>query len=181
MRLQALDPEHYSGMEPIRILFVCLGNICRSPLAEGLMRDLAERRGLAGRFQFDSAGTGDWHLGHPPDHRSVAVAKARGLDIGHLRARRIEARDFSVFDLMLAMDRVNLRDLVKSAPAAGRADLHLFMDFAGRGVVDVPDPYQLDTAAFEQVFDMLQDGCASVLDRLVAMDRSASGKTSSVT
>ena len=155
-------------MEKRRILFVCLGNICRSPLGEGILRRRAEERGLGPLVETASAGTGGWHEGDPPDHRSISVGRARGIDIGHQRARQLRLDDFDSFDLIFAMDRDNLRNLVRLAPHDSSADIHLFMDFVSGASRDVPDPYYGGPADFERVFTMLDEGCRSLLDILYA-------------
>lgn len=122
------------------VLFVCLGNICRSPLAEAAFRTEAERLGLD--VEIDSAGTGDWHLGHPPDPRAAAVAKRQGVDIGHLRARQVTGADFRRFDHIVALDSNNLRDLERLRPADSKAELSLLLDHVeGREGQAVADPY----------------------------------------
>jgi protein-tyrosine phosphatase len=151
-------------MDSRRILFVCLGNICRSPLAEGILRNLVEERGLEAKVQIDSAGTGGWHQGDPPDPRSIETGQAHGVDISRLRGRKVTSSDFNTFDLIFAMDRSNLRDLVKIAPHDSSADIHLFMDFVSGEHRDVPDPYYGDMQDFESVYAMLATGC----DRLLA-------------
>ncbi len=131
-----------------RILFVCLGNICRSPLAEVALRDEAERRGLA--IEVDSAGTGDWHIGDPPDPRTIAAAQRHGTDASSLRARQVRQSDFENFDWIVAMDRQNLSDLKKLAPNDGRAELLLALDLVeGRQGEGVQDPYQYGEAEFD--------------------------------
>ncbi|MQW86647.1 low molecular weight protein-tyrosine-phosphatase [Sinorhizobium saheli] len=165
-------------MKPVGILFVCLGNICRSPLAEGIMRELATRAGRARAISIDSAGTGAWHVGDPPDRRSVAVARAHGIDIAALRGRKIDVADFAAFDLILGMDRANVRDLRALAPEATADKVHLFMDYAAGRDEDVPDPYYEAAGAFEALYQMLEAGCSSLLARLERS--SSSGKTSSV-
>lgn len=152
-------------MDKRRILFVCLGNICRSPLGEGLLRAKAEALGLDGRVEADSAGTGGWHQGDPPDPRSVSVAQRHGIDIAGLRARKVRTADFNDFDMIFAMDRSNLRDLVRITPHDSVADIHLFMDFVSGQKRDVPDPYYGDDGDFEAVYQMLSQGC----DRLLAI------------
>ena len=133
------------------ILFVCLGNICRSPLAEAAMRAAAERAGVT--VTVDSAGTGSWHVGHAPDERSVAVAASHGIDISGYRARQVRGEDFRSFDHILALDPQNLRDLRKIAPSDTSARLGLLMDHvAGKTGQAVPDPYYLDDIAFEVVW-----------------------------
>lgn len=151
-------------MDKRRILFVCLGNICRSPLGEGILRSLAAERGLGARIEAASAGTGGWHQGEAPDPRSIEVGLRNGVDISGQRARKIRLADFNEFDMIFAMDRSNLRDLVKLAPHDSTADIHLFMDFVSGERRDVPDPYYGDDGDFEQVYRMLWAGC----DRLVA-------------
>lgn len=153
-------------MDSRRILFVCLGNICRSPLAEGILRRMAEERDLADRIGVDSAGTGGWHQGDPPDIRSIETGRMHGIDISGLRARKVKPSDFHTFDLIFAMDRANLRDLVKIAPHDSSADIHLFMDFVSGESRDVPDPYYGDRRDFESVYDMLSKGCDRLLTTL---------------
>jgi protein-tyrosine phosphatase len=129
------------------ILFLCLGNICRSPLAEGAARAAFAQAGIAA--QLDSAGTGDWHVGHPPDPRAQAVARANGIDIGDLRARQIGPADFAHFDLILAADARNLRDLHALAPRGHAARLALMLDMVpGRAGQAVADPYYGGAAEF---------------------------------
>lgn len=138
-------------MKPPSVLLVCLGNICRSPLAEAALRDAAARAGV--EVVVDSAGTGDWHVGSPPDARSVAVAAAHGVDISGYRARRVRGEDFRSFDYVLALDAKNFRDLMAIAPGDTRAELALLMDFApGRAGTGVRDPYYAEDAAFEVVW-----------------------------
>jgi protein-tyrosine phosphatase len=153
-------------MDHRKILFVCLGNICRSPLGEGILRHQAEERGLSPLVATDSAGTGGWHRGEAPDPRSVAVARQNGVDISRLRARQLKSSDFNDFDMIFAMDRSNLRDIVRIAPHDSSADIHLFMDFVSGVQRDVPDPYYGDERDFRQVYDMLEEGCARLLDFL---------------
>jgi protein-tyrosine phosphatase len=149
-----------------KILFVCLGNICRSPTAEGVLRHLlAEEPALA--VDVDSAGTGDYHLGEPPDLRSQSAAKRRGIDLSGLSARQVRRRDFEDFDLILAMDRKNLRDLERMKPAGSRAQVRLFLDYAGEpGLLEVPDPYTGDSQDFGQVLDLVMAGCRRLIDKL---------------
>ena len=154
-------------MDPLKILFVCAGNICRSPLAEGIFRHLAAAAGRDGEFAVDSAGTGGWHQGEPPDRRSVAVAGFHGVDISAQRARRIVAADFGRFDIILAMDRANLDDLLATAPRGAGAEIHLFTAFAGAPDEDIPDPYYRTRQDFEMVYAMLFAGCSAILERVV--------------
>lgn len=143
------------------VLFVCLGNICRSPLAEGIFRSMAEKNGLD-EILVDSAGTGSWHVGAPPDPRSIAKAEAHGIDISNQRARAVRADDFDRFDLVLAMDRSNLKTLRALAPVRRRARIHGFMSLALDRAEDVPDPYYGEHDGFETVFRMLSEGCAAL-------------------
>ncbi len=159
-------------MDPYRILFVCTGNICRSPLAEGVFRHLAATAGYAEAYHIDSAGTGGWHEGEAPDPRSVAVAKAHGIDISRQRARRIRAIDFRSFDLILAMDEDNLRNLLSEAAGDAKGRVHLFSGFVTGGSEEVPDPYYGSKDGFEQVYAMLLEGCGALLDRLETERRS---------
>ena len=138
-----------------RVLFVCMGNICRSPTAEGVLRHLAalEVPGIA--LQIDSAGTHGYHIGAAPDPRSQRAALRRGIDISGLRARQVVAEDFSQFDLVLAMDRDNLKVLDLMRPERCRARVALFMEYApASNSLEVPDPYYGDAAAFEKVLDL---------------------------
>ena len=153
-------------MNQRRILFVCLGNICRSPLAEGILHDMIAERGLSAQADVDSAGTGGWHQGDPPDPRSIATGLAHGIDISDLRGRKVTSSDFNTFDLIFAMDRANLRDLVKIAPHDSFADIHLFMDFVNGENRDVPDPYYGSLQDFEAVYAMLQTGCETLVATL---------------
>jgi protein-tyrosine phosphatase len=153
-------------MKPVRVLFVCLGNICRSPLAEGVLRALAEQKGLALALEIDSAGTGAWHIGDPPDRRSIQAARRHGIDISTLRGRQVAAADFSDFDLILGMDENNVRTLKRLAPDGMAQKVHLFLDYASGGQRDVPDPYYEGPEAFEALYQMLEAGCSSLLERL---------------
>jgi protein-tyrosine phosphatase len=148
------------------ILFVCLGNICRSPLAEGVFRSVLAERGMADDFQIDSAGMGDWHADQAPDHRSIAIARTNGLDISGQRARAITEEDFRRFDLILGMDRKNIVELLEIAPAAFRDRIHLFLDFAGSGAKEVPDPYFGDAAGFAETYRLIRAGSEGLAERL---------------
>ena len=136
------------------ILFVCLGNICRSPTAEGVLRHLIIEEAPELNVEIDSAGTADYHAGDPPDPRTQRAALRRGIDLSGLRARRIVPGDFSRFDLILAMDRQNLRDLISLRPSASTARLRLFMEYAPDLGLEVPDPYYGDENAFERILDL---------------------------
>ena len=150
-----------------RILFVCLGNICRSPTAEGVLRHLLATEAPGLGVEVDSAGTGDYHLGEPPDLRSQRAAKRRGIDLSGLSARQVNRRDFDDFDLILAMDRKNLRDLNVIKPTGSRAQVRLFLEYAGEsGVSEVPDPYTGDAADFEHVLDLVTSASRRLISRL---------------
>ena len=152
---------------PHRVLFVCLGNICRSPTAEGVLRAVAAREAPELALEIDSAGTADYHIGAPPDPRSQRAALKRGVDISRLRARQVIGRDFEHFDLILAMDRQNLRELRALKPRDARAHLQLFLDYAPHlGLKDVPDPYYRDAAAFEEVLDLSAAASRGLLSAL---------------
>ncbi|MDX8527322.1 low molecular weight protein-tyrosine-phosphatase [Mesorhizobium sp. MSK_1335] len=154
--------------KPIKsILFVCLGNICRSPLAEGVLRAVLTEGGEDRDFVIDSAGTGGWHAGEQPDRRSIAVAAKHGVDISGQRARKVLPEDFPRFDLILGMDEANVRDLKALAPAA-RDRIHLYLDFATGNVTDVPDPYYDGTEAFASVYRMIRDASEALAKRLDA-------------
>jgi len=153
-----------------RVLFVCLGNICRSPLAEGILRRLVEEAGLAGSIAVDSAGTGGYHQQQPPDPRSCDVARKRGIRLDDQRARQVEPRDFHHFDLILAMDSENLRDLVEICPRALRHKLRLLRSYdpeaSPEGDQNVPDPYFGGRTGFDDSFDMIHRCCKALLESL---------------
>jgi len=144
----------------VRILFVCMGNICRSPTAEGVMRRLLDERGLAGEIEVQSAGTGGWHAGSPPDGRATEAARARGIVLEG-EARQVTRADFEDFDLLVAMDRENIADLRAIAPPGTEDKVRLLLD--GR---DVPDPYYGGARGFDEVLDLVQAGCERLLDDL---------------
>jgi protein-tyrosine phosphatase len=157
------DPDYYQHS----VLFVCLGNICRSPTAEGVFRKLVAEAGLDGRVRVDSAGTAGYHQGAQPDPRAMAAAKARGYDLSGIRARRVVAEDFVTFDLILAMDEDNLADLRSAEPPGARARLGLLLDYApARPARSVPDPYYGGRNGFEQVLDLVSEACAGLLEEL---------------
>ncbi|MBW9054240.1 low molecular weight protein-tyrosine-phosphatase [Rhizobium mesosinicum] len=165
-------------MKRISILFVCMGNICRSPLAEGIFRHVADEAGLGKAFHIDSAGLGGWHQGELPDRRSITTARAHGIDITGQRARKILPEDFDDSDLILAMDRSNVAELRRHSPHAD--NVHLFGDFALGTGEDIPDPYYGDREDFEFVYARLFSGCSTLVERLGTVSGSWSGKTSSV-
>ena len=148
------------------VLFVCLGNICRSPLAEAAFRREAERLGLD--VEVDSAGTGDWHIGHPPDPRAAAVASRNGIDISDLKARLVTPEDFRRFDHIVALDSNNLRDLERLRPADGKARLSLLLDHVeGRRGQAVADPYYGEDSHFDEAWRDVSAG-AEGLARIIA-------------
>ncbi|MDR8729850.1 low molecular weight protein-tyrosine-phosphatase [Burkholderia pseudomultivorans] len=154
-------------MTRVAICFVCLGNICRSPTAEGVMRHQVEAAGLAGGIDVDSAGTGDWHVGEPPDTRAQAAARLRGYDLSALRARQVSAADFERFDLLLAMDEANLAELRRRCPPQHRDKVRLLMEFApGAAETEVADPYFGGAQGFEQVLDQVERACEGLLQTL---------------
>jgi low molecular weight protein-tyrosine phosphatase len=151
----------------MKILFVCLGNICRSPSAEAVLRAIAAREAPALTLEIDSAGTAGYHIGDAPDPRSQAAALRRGYDMAPLRARIIEAADFERFDLILAMDTANLEVLRKRAPAEYRDRVRLFLEFAPDcGLDEVPDPYYGGPSGFEQVLDLVEEASRGLLSHL---------------
>lgn len=152
---------------PMRVLCVCLGNICRSPTAEGVLRELARRESPQLVTVVDSAGTAGYHVGDPPDPRTVSIARERGYDLSSLRARQISHRDFVEFDLILAMDKANLDTLQQRAPRDARARLGLFLQFAGAAPADeVPDPYYGDRSDFLRVIELVEQGARALLAHL---------------
>ena len=154
-----------------KLLFVCLGNICRSPAAEGVFLHHLQKRGLSERFVVDSAGTGSWHVGNPADRRMRAAAQRRGIDLPS-RARQIELSDLEEFDLVLTMDDANLAavtSLAKEAGARASAEIRPMLSYARRfNETEVPDPYYGGDEGFEHVLDLLDDACTALLDELLA-------------
>ncbi len=166
------------GGGPVRVLFVCLGNICRSPTAEGVMRSLVAREGLSDSIQLESAGTGSWHVGSAPDARATAAALAHGVELEG-RARQVRLEDFEDFDLLLAMDGENLRELRRLAPGEEqRAKVRLLREFdpasapggtsapGAGGDLDVPDPYYGGADGFDRVFELVRAACEGLLERI---------------
>jgi protein-tyrosine phosphatase len=154
-----------------RICFVCLGNICRSPTAEAVLRQLVADAGLDGEFVVDSAGTGSWHIGEPPDPRAQAEARQRGLDLTALRGRQVSGEDFERFDLLLAMDEQNQRDLLALAPTEeARSKVRLLREFdedaVAAGELEVPDPYYGGRDGFAVVYDAIERACRGLLASL---------------
>ncbi|SAL03336.1 protein tyrosine phosphatase [Caballeronia fortuita] len=154
-------------MNSIAVCFVCLGNICRSPSAEAVLRELVERAKLAERIIIDSAGTGDWHIGEAPDERAQKAAKKRGYDLSMLRGRQIAADDFARFDLLIVMDDANWTALTEVCPPEHRSKIRLLMEFATRDDSRVVvDPYFGGDEGFEKVLDQCEDACAGLLKAL---------------
>jgi len=150
-----------------KVLFVCLGNICRSPTADGIFRQLVAREKLEQKIIVDSAGTGDWHIGKAPDSRTVAAARQRGYDLSILRARQVNAQDFTEFDYVLAMDKSNLRDLQRIKPSTYTGHLGLFLEFGARGDYrEVPDPYYGGHDGFQLVLDLVEDAAQGLLNHI---------------
>ncbi|MDX1975865.1 MAG: low molecular weight protein-tyrosine-phosphatase [Rickettsiales bacterium] len=149
----------------MNILFVCTGNICRSPSADGIMRHKLEKAGL-GHVTIDSAGTHDYHVGEAPDSRSINTAKKRGYDIGYLRARQVKDIDFNQFDLILGLDRCHVESLRSIAPRNKKANVALFLSYVGMGEQDVPDPYYGSQKDFEYTLDLIEAGCDLLLEKL---------------
>jgi protein-tyrosine phosphatase len=151
----------------VKILFVCLGNICRSPTAEAVMRGIAVREAPDLAITVDSAGTANYHPGAPPDRRAQAAARRRAYDLSDLRARQVRNEDFAAFDLILVMDRNNLRELQERAPRGARAKVQLFLDYAPEQPVrEVPDPYYGGSNGFEDVLDLIEAAARGLLRRL---------------
>jgi len=149
------------------VLFVCTGNICRSPTAAGVLRRLVREAGIEAQVRIDCAGTHDYHVGHAPDPRAQHHAARRGYDLSELRARQVREADFDEFDLILAMDRGHLKLLRAQCPAAQLGKLRLFMEFAeGTRAKDVPDPYYGGSEAFEQALDLVEAGARGLLREL---------------
>ena len=156
-----------SAKKSLKILIVCLGNICRSPTAHGVLSKMIISKSLKGTIEVDSAGTGSWHLGENPDVRSIRAASSRGYDISKLTARQVKDTDFSEFDYLLAMDKSNLSDLNKLCPERYKHKLELFLRFGSSGESSVPDPYYDENSGFEVVFDLIEDTCEKFLDYVI--------------
>ena len=151
----------------VSVVFVCMGNICRSPTAEAVFRHYVENAGLSERILIDSAGTHDYHIGDPPDMRARRAAQQRGYDMSKLRGRQVEEGDFRSFDYVLAMDRANLSILQRIAPPESAGKARLFLEYARHhGEREVPDPYFGGTDGFERVLDMVEDAAEGLLQEI---------------
>lgn len=151
----------------VKVLFVCLGNICRSPTADGIFQNLVASAGLAKRISVDSAGTAGWHQGRAPDPRTVAAASRRGFDLSSLRARQVKAADFDEFDYILAMDEENLADLALLRPHDFSGHLGLFLEFSQQQAYSaVPDPYHGGAEGFELVLDLIEEASRGLLQTI---------------
>ncbi len=157
-----------SSSKPIRVLFVCLGNICRSPMAEAVFRHLITQAGLADRIAADSAGTGAWHVGEPPHHGTRQVLRERGIDYSH-RARVVVSDDLTHFDYLVALDGENLADLCALAHSSSAKIARLLDYVPGARIRDVPDPYY--TGSFDAVYDLVEQGCRGLLERIAVEHR----------
>jgi len=152
--------------QEISILFVCMGNICRSPTAEGVFRHHASEAGLSDRVFIDSAGTHAYHVGEPPDRRAVAAAERRGVSLQDIRARRVSDDDFDRFDYIIAMDEDNVAQLQEQGSPEHRSKVRLFLEFSSSGTQEVPDPYYGGAAGFERVLDLVEDASRGLLETL---------------
>jgi len=153
------------AMYMTKVLFVCMGNICRSPTAQGVFRKMVAEAGLESSVHVESAGTHAYHVGEPPDARALQAAKRRGVEIGDLRARQVTQDDFRDFDLILAMDWENLALLQQQCPRAHKHKLHLLMRFAGEhDAATVPDPYYGGPEGFNTVLDYVEDACQGLIE-----------------
>jgi protein-tyrosine phosphatase len=158
--------------DKISVLFVCLGNICRSPMAEGVFRDLVDREGLADDFRIDSAGTGSWHVGESPDHRSARTAAKHGVTLSG-SARQVRPEDFRRFDYLVAMDRQNLEALEEFREGVkGATALYLLREFDSEGGpgAEVPDPYYGGPGGFDDVYSMVERSCRGLLDHILSQE-----------
>jgi protein-tyrosine phosphatase len=148
-------------------LIICTGNICRSPSAEGVLRQHLETAGLAESVRLDSAGTGGWHVGDPPSRRAVVAAAERGYDLSALKARQFRIRDFSEFEVIFGMDEGHMDFLVRSRPGTSASRLHRFMDFADRNQgIEVPDPYYGDERDYAYALDLIEEGAEGIVRAL---------------
>jgi protein-tyrosine phosphatase len=159
-----------------RLLFVCLGNICRSPMAEGVFRRVIKEEGVAHLFEIDSAGLGDWHVGQAPDTRAQSAARRRGIDISGQSARQVTHADYTRFDLLLAMDGSNFAELTQHAPKDARHKIRRLLDFAPHtGTQDVPDPFFGGREGFDHALDLIEHAARGLLAELLD-DKAGSAK-----
>ncbi len=147
----------------MKVLFVCLGNICRSPTADGVLRKMVQEAKLGDKVVVDSAGTGAWHVGEAPDPRTVKTASKRGYDLSVLRARQVTKQDFTECDLIFAMDKSNLKNLEALRPKGSKAELHLFLKKFGLEEEEVPDPYYGGAEGFDHVLDLVETACTALM------------------
>ncbi len=151
-------------MNKVKVLFVCMGNICRSPTAHGMFESIVNKEGLSDSFEIDSAGTHAYHIGKQPDSRAQATAKGRGLDLSYIRARQVDKADFEHYDYILAMDNDNYVLLDQACASEYKDKLHMFLDFAPESSLhEVPDPYYGGSRGFENVFDMVEEASKGLL------------------
>jgi protein-tyrosine phosphatase len=153
---------------PVSVLFVCLGNICRSPTAHGIFEQQVQDAALHHKIKVDSCGTGDWHIGHSPDRRSTQAAAKKGYQLDALRARQVQPNDFHEFNYILAMDQQNLADLQRLKPASYAGELDLFLTFSNpsASVIEVPDPYYGESDGFAEVINLVEDASVNLLTKL---------------
>jgi len=149
-----------------RVLFVCMGNICRSPTAEGVFRHFVNEAGLDKLITADSAGTHAYHIGEPPDRRATAAAERRGVSLSEIRARRVSDSDFEDFDYVIAMDEENRMRLLEQAPEEHQGKVQLFLNFIEGSETEVPDPYYGGAAGFERVLDLVEEASRGLLETL---------------
>ena len=155
--------------QTVKVLFVCMGNLCRSPMAEGVFRHHVKQAGLDGRIVIDSAGTHDYHVGDPPDPRAQLAAGRRGYDLSMLRGRQVSRADFGAFDYVLAMDQINLRTLERLCPSQHGHKLKLLLEFSDETTLrEVPDPYYGGDQGFEHVLDLVEAAAQGLLSHLRA-------------
>lgn len=159
-----MAPE--SRADATSVLFVCMGNICRSPTAEGVFRHHVMEAGLADRILVDSAGTHAYHVGEPPDRRATAAAERRGISLGGISARRVADEDFARYDHIIAMDELNLVTLIDRAPQEHHEKIRLFLSYTAGPESEVPDPYYGGSAGFERVLDLVEDASRAMLGTL---------------
>ena len=163
--------------QPVRVLMVCLGNICRSPTAHGVLEFLIQQRGLAAQFEVDSCGTANYHSGESPDPRTRRAARQRGYNLESQRARQLNNQDFARFDYLLAMDEDNLREMRRRCPPEHQHKLRLFLDWSDGPYKEVPDPYYAGPEGFEQVLDLVEETADRLLNALITDHRESSDRS----